>query len=351
MNLTDLLPIIVAVAVLAAIIWLANHVDATGKHRAGLHWLLYGIIFMALLTGLNALVAAVVPPDALQLAPDTPPPPDISLPAGLTILGLALLGGGASLAAIISPAARRFVARIVGPNASYNPDSAVHLTALVLALCSTAVLLGNLLAQGGVAGVAEQIEQIGISAIDIVIQLAAFIALSLLGVGLAMRRQWPAAAQRLGIADVGVRDFRNGALAGLALFGLALVLQMIWALVISPEALAEQTQAAEQISSVLSESLPLIVLVSLAAGVGEELFFRGAVQPVFGIYLTSAFFAVIHTQYAFTYATALILIVGVGLGWLRQRYGTVAAMVAHFTYNFVQLFLLYLAVRSGIEAF
>jgi membrane protease YdiL (CAAX protease family) len=76
---------------------------------------------------------------------------------------------------------------------------------------------------------------------------------------------------------------------------------------------------------------------------GEEVFFRGALQPVFGLGLTSVFFALLHTQYTLTPASAGIFLVSLGMGWLRQRYSTTAAIFAHFAYNFIQLALVALA--------
>jgi len=60
--------------------------------------------------------------------------------------------------------------------------------------------------------------------------------------------------------------------------------------------------------------------------------------------LTSLFFALVHMQYTLTPATLIIFVVAVGLGILRRRQSTTAAIIAHFVYNFVQLALAILAV-------
>ena len=93
-------------------------------------------------------------------------------------------------------------------------------------------------------------------------------------------------------------------------------------------------------------TLPLSLAISLVVAFGEEIFFRGALQPVFGIWLTSLFFAVIHTQYTLTPATLMIFITALALGWLRQRHSTSAAIIGHFVYNFIQLAL---AVLAGTQ--
>jgi membrane protease YdiL (CAAX protease family) len=68
-------------------------------------------------------------------------------------------------------------------------------------------------------------------------------------------------------------------------------------------------------------------------------FFRGAIQPVFGIWVTSLFFTMLHTQYTLTPATLVIFITSLVLGWLRNRQSTSAAITGHFVYNFIQLVL------------
>jgi uncharacterized protein len=62
-------------------------------------------------------------------------------------------------------------------------------------------------------------------------------------------------------------------------------------------------------------------------------------QPIFGLWPTAIFFALTHVQYTLTPATLVIIIVGLGLGWVRKRYNTTAAIITHFAYNFALLFL------------
>src|SRR5690554_6332552 len=44
----------------------------------------------------------------------------------------------------------------------------------------------------------------------------------------------------------------------------------------------------------LNLSLPAIIALSICAGFGEELFFRGALQPLMGVWLTAIIFVAIH---------------------------------------------------------
>ena len=86
------------------------------------------------------------------------------------------------------------------------------------------------------------------------------------------------------------------------------------------------------------------LLVSLAAGVGEEILFRGALQPLFiswtnpwiGVALASLLFGLAHAM-SKTYFLAATVI-GVYFGWLMLAYDDlVAPIVAHGFYDFVAL--------------
>jgi len=84
------------------------------------------------------------------------------------------------------------------------------------------------------------------------------------------------------------------------------------------------------------------IQLSLFAGVGEELLFRGAVQPLLGIWITSVIFIGIHGYFKFTSAGHMIfgfMMFGLSvmLGFLFEYVGLVAAMTAHTVYDIVML--------------
>jgi len=85
-----------------------------------------------------------------------------------------------------------------------------------------------------------------------------------------------------------------------------------------------------------------VVGISLAAGWGEELLFRGALQPVFGIVLTSVTFVLAHglvdlRRAGMAQFAGFVLLAGFGLGWLAREVGLVAAMVAHAVFDAINL--------------
>ena len=86
-----------------------------------------------------------------------------------------------------------------------------------------------------------------------------------------------------------------------------------------------------------------VIFLSICAGVGEEVFFRGTIQPLIGIVLTALFFVVIHGYFSFKnkrvniFAVLLTLFI-VLIGWAAKEYSIWQAISAHFSYDLVLLF-------------
>lgn len=78
-----------------------------------------------------------------------------------------------------------------------------------------------------------------------------------------------------------------------------------------------------------------IILLSLSAGIGEELLFRGAIQHWLGIWPTAVVFIFLHgylhpgNKPLFIYGL-ILLPVSAGFGYLLVSQGIIAAMIAHF---------------------
>ena len=85
--------------------------------------------------------------------------------------------------------------------------------------------------------------------------------------------------------------------------------------------------------------------ISLLAGFGEELLFRGAIQPLLGLLPTSVVFALVHIeprQYRRMRAGTLwyagfVFLVSLLLGSICSKLGLVAAMAFHMTGDLVGL--------------
>lgn len=97
-----------------------------------------------------------------------------------------------------------------------------------------------------------------------------------------------------------------------------------------------------------------IWFISFCAGVGEELLFRGAIQPFLGIPLTSLLFVAIHgylnpSNWRLSiYGTVMTLIIAV-MGWMAQTIGLLTAIAAHVLIDVVLLSSLLHQEKSEVE--
>lgn len=85
-----------------------------------------------------------------------------------------------------------------------------------------------------------------------------------------------------------------------------------------------------------------IIFISLCAGVGEELLFRGVLQPLLGILLTSILFVLIHgylnpRDWRISIYGAYMTVVIVGLGIMTEEIGIWSAVAAHTVIDIVLL--------------
>ncbi len=87
-------------------------------------------------------------------------------------------------------------------------------------------------------------------------------------------------------------------------------------------------------------SLQEILFLSFCAGVGEEIIFRGMIQPWLGILTTSFMFIALHGYMSYSSWPKVIfglILFSVGniLGLLGEYFGLLAAIVAHIFYDIV----------------
>ena len=78
-----------------------------------------------------------------------------------------------------------------------------------------------------------------------------------------------------------------------------------------------------------------VVVISIAAGVGEELFFRGVLQPEIGLVPASIVFGLLHMGGRGTFAFGCwVAVMGLALGMLANiSEGLVGPIVAHSAYD------------------
>ncbi|MBP6788802.1 MAG: CPBP family intramembrane metalloprotease, partial [Candidatus Promineofilum sp.] len=150
------------------------------------------------------------------------------------------------------------------------------------------------------------------------------------------------AAERLGLQWPTARQLAGG--AGWMVFFVFLqgCIGTLWVL-LSPEE-AAQIGGLNDILLGNFDTVGEWFVLAAAAGLSEELLFRGALQPIFGIVPTSLIFAVSHVQYGLSPATLTVFLLSVVLGIIRKRSNTTVAILVHGGYNFTLGLLSLLAV-------
>ncbi len=85
-----------------------------------------------------------------------------------------------------------------------------------------------------------------------------------------------------------------------------------------------------------------VVIVSICAGIGEELFFRGAMQPLLGVWITAIFFVLLHGYLnpfnlpLTLYGLYMTIVIGV-MGLMTEYLGILTAILAHAMIDFILL--------------
>lgn len=229
--------------------------------------------------------------------------------------------------------ARRLAARV----SNIDPAHPVHAVALSMA----ALVLVNLLVTLGIgidnlAGMLETTSaETGVGATSVSAlwaQNIAFLVMSVIGVGWLAHRTFRGALNRLGIVKPSLSQVLLGLGAGVLMVPLVLLLEAL-ASRLSLGTSAEVDKLTEILIGPLTTSVWGVLTLGLAAALGEESVFRGALQPRFGLVLTTLLFALLHSQYGISFSTVAVFGVGLVLGLLRMRTNTTTAMLTHAVYN------------------
>lgn len=256
-------------------------------------------------------VIAVVATDAVRLA---------------TVGAWCLAAAGAlTLACALRPVRRRLFRPL-----ALDPASAVHATAAALFAMTLVLTAGSFVLLYDDPG-----ETILLYLSDPVISLLTDVPLALAGAGWLIVRNFPDALRRLGFVGITRRQVAWAGVVAAVFVVAAGVLDRTEAWLL-PQIYAREGRFTLKFANVS----PWVgaPLVALAAGVGEEAVFRGALQPRFGVPLTALLFAAVHVQYEIP-GLVLIFLIGVALGVLRERTSTTFTALVHMLYD-IAAFLL-----------
>jgi membrane protease YdiL (CAAX protease family) len=294
------------------------------RYRA-VRWVTYGLILLfdasAAMGGLLALLIGQSREVQRLLSSQYPA---VASPRWC-VFGLVVVGTAFLAPVFLLPFVRRVLARLI----PIDPESGVHAAALALAVLMVGLNLSQVPLIGGLDALAESVAHVAF--LDLLLSNLPIGLFALVGVGFLTRRPPSETWKRLGLERV---TWRQVALAvGLALAILVFYygVDRVW-LVLAPENYEMMEALGEVLYGGVMNTWQALV-ISLVAGVTEELVFRGALQPRFGLLLTAILFTGVHVQYGFTPAALEVLSAALVLGWLRQRTNTSTCILLHVLYD------------------
>ncbi len=350
----EVLNIVFLILPLVLIMWLANYAErlrTIEQPNLGPRFFAYGLVVSLYLSAIFFAALMSLAVFALQVNPDLSDA--LGAQAGLGSMAIESplwLALGTFIPAVLgllllTPPARRLAARLL----SLDPASPVHAVALSLTMLvfvamgvTLGIGLGTLTAQ-----LTEQMEAgtgqpLPLGALWA--QAAMFVLLALVGVGWGTRRSFGAALARLGIVRPSGREVGIGVAAAVAMVPVVVVMESL-ANALGMGVPQDIESLSDMLLGPLFETPWGILSVGLAAALGEEPLFRGALQPRFGLLVTALLFALVHNNYGLSFATLVVFVLGLVLGVERIRYNTTTAIITHATYNSLLGVLAYLAAQ------
>ncbi|MDP3724244.1 MAG: CPBP family glutamic-type intramembrane protease [bacterium] len=181
-------------------------------------------------------------------------------------------------------------------------------------------------------------ETLNVALPDVAFQESIFVFGSLLAAGLWNGVSFSAILASFGLTRPTIRTFSISLIATVALYvGLIFVLGLIaiigTALGFSPEQwLTEQPTTYTLLEKSLTPTT--IFLIPILVALGEEMLFRGLLQPLLGFWFTVVFFVMVHLpQNSFHPIALLLFLPAIVLGFLRMRYNLTTSILTHMWYN------------------
>jgi uncharacterized protein len=112
--------------------------------------------------------------------------------------------------------------------------------------------------------------------------------------------------------------------------------------IIDKEFFSREKQYYQEKISQLNLKNPGIVFISICAGIGEEIFFRAALQPFLGIWVTSIFFVAVPGylnpfNWVISVYGIFMTFVIAGFGYLMESFGLITVITAHAIFDLVLL--------------
>lgn len=226
-------------------------------------------------------------------------------------------------AALASKPVRERVARFV----PLDPDNPVHAFALVLAVIFFGTQVSTILFTS--LAVSSQ-SAVGVG--DLIAQEAGLLILAAAGVGIFMRRNASQTAARLGLVRPAWWHVALALGAAGVFFAFGLAMDDL-SRILTPDIYRQVSSNTNQLFGGLVSAPVGIAAIALAPAIGEEILFRGALQPRIGLIATALLFASFHAQYGLSFDTLGVFVIALGLGSIRKFTNTTTSAMSHAAYN------------------
>jgi len=226
-------------------------------------------------------------------------------------------------AALASKPVRERVARFV----PLDPDNPVHAFALVLAVIFFGTQVSTILFTS--LAISSQ-SAVGVG--DLIAQEAGLLILAAAGVGIFMRRNASQTAARLGLVRPAWWHVALALGAAGVFFAFGLAMDDL-SRILTPDIYRQVSSNTNQLFGGLVSGPVGIAAIALAPAIGEEILFRGALQPRIGLIATALLFASFHAQYGLSFDTLVVFVIALGLGSIRKFTNTTTSAMSHAAYN------------------
>lgn len=211
-----------------------------------------------------------------------------------------------------------------------DPASPIDFSGLALVLATIAFLLFSLFTATSEDVDVAQMSG-GEAVTSLIVNFLAFVGLAYVAVGYRNYRTGEEATERLGLRVPTIREIGVGLAAVVPAFMFSMIGSLLTS-VFQPDVVEKLTETLDNMTSGIDNPAGAILL-GLTTGIGEEVLFRGAIQPRFGIVISAVLWTLLHTQYELTWVIVGLLLMGIMLGLIRKYVGTTAAIITHAVYN------------------
>lgn len=211
-----------------------------------------------------------------------------------------------------------------------NPDSRPDMIGLSLLIAFAALVLYS---SYQTPTTPNQATVSSVSAWEVVVQEGTFAVVAFLAVGTLLTRDATSSLRRLGLFRPTARQIAIAIGAVIVVFVISVVASLLTK-ALQPNLNSEINQNVKTMTEDLTSGWGALLL-GVSAGVGEELLFRGALQPRYGIVITSLIFSIAHVQYGFSIVVLGVFLMGIVLGLVRKYLNTTASMTTHVIYDVV----------------